>query len=171
MARIAIDTNVFVHLTNPQENPDSHIEQMLSHLAKNQTRLCVDSTKKIGNEYEEKLGPRIRDANETGIAVFLLRFWMNPDRRDVIDTDPQDHLMQRIRKTIPEADEHADRAFVYVSCKGDCPLVSNDHVHIIGRRSELRKRTRDDRGVVTCFQTSREHVHTMVVGGVTNQHA
>src|SRR5690349_6403414 len=87
MARIAIDTNVFVHLTNPQENPDSHIDQMLSHLAKDNPRLCIDSTNKISNEYLEKLGPRIGNSNETGIAIYLLRFWMNPDLRDIIETD------------------------------------------------------------------------------------
>ncbi len=168
MVRIAIDTNVFVHLTNPKENPDSHIDQMLSHLAKNQPRLCVDSTKKIGNEYEEKLAPRIRDTNETGIAIFLLRYWMNPDLREVVDTDPLDHLMHRISQAIPEHDEHADRAFVYVSCKGNCPLVSNDRVHIIGRRSKLWKKTREYRGAVTCFQTSREYVQAIVAESVTN---
>jgi len=168
MARIAIDTNVFIHLTNPQENPDSHIDQLLSHLAKTQHRLCVDSTGKIENEYDEKLGPRIRNLSETGIAIFLLRFWMNPDLRDKIDTDPLDLLMRRIRQAIHEAEEHADRAFVYVSCKGDCRLVSNDHIHIIGRRSELRSKTRQLRGGSTCFQTSREAVQAIVVGGAPN---
>jgi hypothetical protein len=167
MARIAIDTNVFVHLTNPQENPDSHIDQILSHLAKDNPRLCVDSSNKIPNEYLEKLGPRIGSQDEQGIAIFLLRFWIAQVPREVIETDSQDHLMNRIYRVIPERDEHADRAFVYVSCKGDCPLISNDKTHIIGRRPALWKQTREYRGGATCFKTSLEYVQEFVRGEVS----
>jgi len=164
MARIAIDTNVFIHLTNPKENPDSHIDQLLSHLAKDNPRLCVDSTKKISNEYLEKLGPRINSQDEKGIAIFLLRFWMDQGLREEIATDVQDRLMRRIERVIIERDEHTDRTFVYVSCKGDCPLISNDHGHIIGRRAELRKQTREYRGSATSFKTSLEYVQEYVRG-------
>jgi len=162
MARIAIDTNVFIHLTNPHNNPGSHIDQLLMHLAKNQPRLCVDSTCKIGNEYEEKLGPRIRDLNDTGLAVYLLRFWMNPDIRDVIETHLTDLLMRRIRQVIPEVDEHADRAFVYVSCRGGCCLVSNDDGHIYSRRKDLKDKTRKLRGENWRIVNSQEAIGFLV---------
>jgi hypothetical protein len=162
MARIAIDTNVFIHLTNPQNNPESHIDHLLMHLAKKQPRLCVDSTYKIGNEYEEKLGPRIKDSNDTSLAIYLLRFWMHPDLRDVIETDLNDLLMHRIRQAIPEVDENADRAFVYVSCKGDCFLVSNDDGHIYSRRGELKDKTRKLRGDNWRIVNSQEAIGFLV---------
>jgi hypothetical protein len=156
--RVAIDTNIFIHLTNQQENPDSHIDQLLIHLAKSDPRLCVDSTRKIGNEYEEKLGPRIRAESEQGLAIYLIRYWMNPDLREEIEVDTQGLLMRRIKDVIPEADEHADRAFVFVSCHGDCALISNDKMHIVGRRSELKSKTRKLRGSNWQILLSREAV-------------
>jgi hypothetical protein len=152
-SRVAIDTNIFIHLTNDQENPDSHIDQLLMHLAKSNPRLCVDSTRKIGNEYEENLGTRIRNESEQTMAIYLIRHWMSPELRDVIEVDHEGPLMHRIRRVIVEPDEHVDRAFVYVSCEGDCRLITNDHQHILGRRSDLRKATKGYRGPGTDFTT------------------
>jgi hypothetical protein len=162
MGRIAIDTNVFIHLTNPHNNPDSHIDQLLMHLTKTQPRLAVDSTKKIGNEYEEKLGARIRDQSDTGLAIQILRFWMNPDLRDTINVDSQDQLMGRLYQVIPEVDEHADRAFVYVSCQGNCCLISNDDGHIYSRKGEIKSKTRKLRGDDWQILSSKDAVTVLV---------
>lgn len=166
-SRVAIDTNIFIHLTNSQENPDSHIDQLLMHLAKSDPRLCVDSTRKIGNEYEEKLGPRIRNESEQNIAIYLIRYWMNDDVRQVVEVDHQGPLMHRIRRVIVEPDEHVDRAFVYVSCQGDCPLITNDNQHILGRRGHLRKATKGYRGPNTDFISSRQAVDAIVQAAAT----
>jgi hypothetical protein len=162
--RVAIDTNIFVHLTNPHENPDSHIDQLLSHLSKSDPTLCVDSTNKITNEYQEKLGPRIRDQDEKGFAIYLIRFWINLVQRETVQLDPACLLMHRIKQVIHERDEHADRAFVYVSCEGNCPLITNDKTHIVDRRKELKSKTRKLRGEDSRILLSLEAIKFFIHG-------
>ena len=162
--RVVIDTNVFVHLTNAQENPDSHIDQLLNHLAKAEPTLCIDSTNKIASEYEEKLGPRIRNQSETGLAVYLIRFWMIAVRREIVELDGTSLLMRRIREIIYEPAEHADRALVYVSCEGNCPLITNDKAHIVDRRNNLKSKTRKLRGEHSRIFLSREAVEVLIHG-------
>src|SRR5258708_16260922 len=82
--------------------------------------------------------------------------------RELVDTDSTDALMARIRGVIPEPKEHADRAFVYVACKGDCCLVTNDGEHILPRRGKLMNKTRAERGPNTRFLSSREAVEHFV---------
>jgi hypothetical protein len=156
MPQIAIDTNIFLHLLNPQNDAGSHIEQLLIQLQKSNYRLLVDSTDKISNEYQEFLGPLIRSTDDTGIQIFLMRIWMRPELRDSVDLTSTDHLMNSIRNVIPERNEHADRAFVYVACRRNCKLVTNDDTHILPRRTEIRRKTRRDRGSSTDFISSRE---------------
>lgn len=162
MNAIAIDTNVFLQLLNDRNNPDSHIDQLLSHLARKKFSLLLDSTQKIQNEYEEKIVPIIRKVDETGIQLLLLKYWMELRPFTMIDLDPTDRLMTSIKKVIHEKDEHADRAFVYVVCIGNCCLVSNDDQHIISRRSELRSETRKLRGNDTVFKNTREAIQHLV---------
>jgi hypothetical protein len=100
--RVSIDTCVFLHLFNEANNPDSHIEQLLSHLYKKHYRLCVDSTNKIANEYLEYLVPIIKNSDDTKIQLPILRAWMNIDLREQIEVDQDDMLMHRIRQVIPE---------------------------------------------------------------------
>jgi hypothetical protein len=156
--KVAIDTNIFIHLFNPGNNPDSHIDQLLIHLAKSGPQLCVDTTEKIANEYLEKLGPMVKQENEIGIQLYILRFWMETGIRCSIETDPTDLLMHRIRQAIPEADEHADRAFVYVSCKGNCCLVTNDGEHILPRRTIIKSKTKKLRGKDSVIYDSQEAI-------------
>jgi hypothetical protein len=156
--KVAIDTNIFMHLFNERENEDSHIEQLLSQLGKHKFRLCVDSTKKIANEYYEHLEPWLRRKDDTGIQLYILRFWMNEEIRETIPTDPTDDLMTRIKRVIHEKDEHADRALVYISCKGDCCLVTNCKVHILDRKGELKKNTRKLRGKQSDILDSRSAI-------------
>jgi hypothetical protein len=156
--RVAIDTNIFIHLFNQSENEDSHIDQLLSQLAKHKFKLCVDSTNKIVNEYYEYLYPRLRREDDTGIQLYILRFWMNEQIRDSIDTDPTDPLMRRIKGVIHEKDEHADRALVYISCRGNCCLVTNCNIHILSRRRELKRQTKQHRGRQSVILDSRAAV-------------
>ena len=162
--RIAIDTNIFVHLTNPADNPDSHIDQLLNHLAKSDPILCVDSTNKISAEYDEKLGPRIQTQNERNLAIYIIRFWILFARRESIPLNATSQLMNRIRQVIPEPAEHVDRALVYVSCEGNCPLITNDKLHIVDRRSELKKRTRKLRGQDSRILLSVEAINFFIHG-------
>jgi hypothetical protein len=162
MSVIAIDTNIFIHLVNfENDNRDSHIDQLLMHLAKKKYLLGIDSTSKIVDEYTEKIMAMIRNMHDTHLQLPILRYWMQPELRKEISIDPNGLLMSRIRRVIHEVDEHADRAFVYVACAGDCLLVTNDNVHILSRRSELRSETRKLRGKITDFISSRTAVATL----------
>ena len=74
MPHIAIDTNIFVHLLNPDVNHGSHIDKLLGKLIQLRYQLLVDSTRKIGNEYQQIIVPIIRNRDDTGQQLQLLRF-------------------------------------------------------------------------------------------------
>ncbi|MBE2197639.1 MAG: hypothetical protein IAE79_03445 [Anaerolinea sp.] len=156
MPYIAIDTNIFEHLLNPIANQGTHIDQLLGQLISLHYQLLVDSTRKIGNEYQQMIIPIIRNMDETKPQLPLLRFWMNPDIRHQVELNQQDNLMQQIGQVIYEPSEHADRAFVYVVCREDAILITNDQIHILGRRNDLLRRTRRQRGPNTDIQSSSE---------------
>ena len=71
---VAIDTNVFLHLRNPQENTNSHINDLLKYLQANKTNLVVDDKRRILNEYNNQIAPMITNADERldEIYVFAL---------------------------------------------------------------------------------------------------
>lgn len=164
MSLIAIDTNIFIHLVNFQNNnKDSHIDQLLLHLWKKKYRLAVDSTKKISDEYKDKIEAMMEGMSDTNLQLPILRYWMHPDLRTDVQLDPNDQLMSRIWRVINKADEHVDRAFVYVACRGNCMLVTNDDVHILSQRSDLRSETRKLRGSDTDFVNSRTAVAVLCI--------
>ena len=167
MPYIAIDTNIFEHLLNPDMNLGSHIDKLLGHLIRAQYQLLVDSTRKIGNEYLQKIVPIIKNMDETRPQLPLLKFWMDTDIRHQVELNSTDILMQQIRGIIRERDEHADRAFVYVVCRKDSILVTNDHTHILGRRNDLLRRTRKERGKNTDIQCSNDAYNNLHGTGET----
>ncbi len=117
MPEIAIDACVFIHLLNPEHNKASHIDRLLSQLIKDRFMLLVDTTGKIGKDYEAQVIPMIRQTDDTGSQVLLLRHWMQSERRSTVKLLRTDQLMNAIRGVIHENAEHADRAFVYVVCR------------------------------------------------------
>ena len=48
---VAIDTNVFQDLLNPQNNACSHINRLLEYLIRERTTLVVDDQGLIASEY------------------------------------------------------------------------------------------------------------------------
>lgn len=146
MCDVAIDTCVFMHLLNPQNNENKHINGLLSHFVHFNFFLLVDSTKKIPKEYESRIVPILRKSFDTGTEIYLLRYWMNSARHTVVQLDTRDTLMRRIETVICERGEHADRAFVYVACKRDSDLVTNDIQHILRRRQSILRQTSRYRG-------------------------
>lgn len=142
---IAIDTNVFEHLLNPQENTNNHIDTLLRTLTRDRVGLIVDDKKRIENEYKSRIEPMIRNTSNKNIQqLLLLRSWIvfqvgNRKRVSVSNNDP---LMTAIKGVITE-NEAVDRIIVYVAFKSDRILITNDRRHVIeGRpreRSERRK--------------------------------
>ena len=154
MPEIAIDACVFVHLLNPQNNKDSHIDRLLRQLIKDSFMLLMDSTGRIGKDYEAQVKPMIKSTSDTGGQLYLLRYWMQNERRVTVQLDQTDRLMAAIRNIIFEVAEHADRAFVYVACRRNATLVTNDAAHILDRRSALLKKTKRWQGNSTDILSS-----------------
>ena len=142
---VAIDTNVFEHLLNPQENINRHIDELLKTLMIDEVSLIVDEERKIENEYEERVGPIIRNNSDEDIQQLpLLRFWIASqiDNRKRVGVS-NNELMRAIRGIIKE-NEAVDRIFVYVAFTCDRILITNDGRHIIegsARESSERRKT------------------------------
>lgn len=155
MDEIAIDACIFIHLFNPQNNKNAHIDRLLAYLLK--YKLLVDSTGKIAKDYQAQVIPMLKGAHERRAQQLpLLRQWMLIDRRTTVNLNPQDQLMTAIKKVIDEIEEHADRAFVYVACKNDADLITNDEEHILDRREAILDRTKRYRGDNTTLISSLE---------------
>lgn len=142
---VAIDTNVFIHLLNPQSNPDGHINQLLTHLIGLGIALLVDDGGRIAGEYNHLLGAAISGQNDRN-EIYILRYWiLNAPRRSV-EVSGNDALMTAISRVIIEPSEAVDRVFVYVALKAGKILISNDEMHIVtGPRRGSRQTARRDR--------------------------
>ena len=127
---VAIDTNVFIHLLNPQNNPDGHINRLLTHLSYEGAELLVDDGGRIAGEYNHLLGAAISGQDDRN-EIYILRYWiLNAPRRSV-EVSGNDVLMTAIRRVIVEPSEAVDRVFVYVALKVGKILISNDEMHIV----------------------------------------
>ena len=141
--KIAIDTCVFLHLLNPTNNPDSHIDQLLAHLAKSKARLQVDEHGKIAAEYIEKIVPCVQNADDIGIERVILKYWMFQAPRDEVSIELGGQILSRLKQIIFPKDETVDRMFVAVAATAKCDLITNDNIHILPNRTKLRQRTKD----------------------------
>jgi len=163
MTHIALDTNIFEHLLNRSKewNEDGHVSRLLDCLQANAFELCVDDKGKIAGEYSTMIVPIIASRDEEGIERYVLSYWMLYCERRNVPMDLRDTRTARIRSIIP-IHESVDQAFVYVVCAEDCKLITNDDVHILSHRSELRKRTKQYRGNNTDFISSRQAVDQLI---------
>ena len=138
---VTIDTNVFEHLLNPQENADFHINELLAHLQKAEVHLVVDKGRRIANEYNHRIGPRIASGDDTRNEIYILRYWMEFVQRDEVQVSGSDNLMIAIRHVIIEPRENVDRIFAYVTLRQGKVLISNDRMNIVtGPPSESSER-------------------------------
>ncbi|MDA8000747.1 MAG: hypothetical protein MPL62_05530 [Alphaproteobacteria bacterium] len=138
---IAIDTNVFGHLTDTDgKNADGHINRLLTKLAQKQITLLIDVGGKILAEYNGHLDPKKLKAKQKLNEAQLIDYWMNhaPKKRVVVDENTP--LWEEISRIIWEESEENDRIFVYVAFAKGRILVSNDRKHITNpnRRAELK---------------------------------
>ena len=137
---IAIDTNVFEHMLNPQNNINEHIDELLETLMIDEISLVVDEERKIENEYGEIIEPIISNSSDEHIQLQLLRHWIvyHIDKRKRISVS-NDELMRAIEGIIKGKKQLVDRTFVYVAFKCDCILITNDGKHII--KGHLKEKT------------------------------
>ena len=135
---IAIDTNVFEHLLNPQENRGGHINRLLTHLIEECVALLLDKDGRIWGEYLNRIGPILENSDDRGAEIYILRYWIVDPPRLHSAVDLSDGLMTIIKRVIPEHSATVDRNLVYVALLKGRVLVSNDRTHIVcgpGRES------------------------------------
>ena len=160
---VAIDTNVWIHLLNPQDNVDSHINKLLDYIRRQGIALIVDDQGKIAREYRNSVLPRYQGMDVTQNERYMLRYCLNAPRR-VVTLNELDDLMKAIEEVIYESDKDADRTFVYVALKIGRVLISNDMRDIVRghrqaqtwRRDRLLLNTEGLRSTGADIMTSRE---------------
>lgn len=140
---VAIDTNVFQHLLNPQNNVDSHINRLLEYLIMQRTILVVDEHGLIADEYKQQLERRLGESNDTRNEIQILRYWILHAQRHRVSVNDNDCLMQAIYAVIFEESENVDRIFVYVAFQQGTTLVSNDLRHIVRGPADESEPRRD----------------------------
>ena len=128
---VAIDTNVFQHLLNPQNNIDSHINRLLEQLIRERTTLVMDAQGLVASEYQQQLGRRLGESDNVGNEIQILRYWILRAERHQVPLNDDDDLMKRIYDIITEVSENVDRVFVYVAFQQGTTLISNDLRHIV----------------------------------------
>ena len=139
---VTIDTNVFEHIFNPQQNTNNHIDSLLGCLAAKRVVLCMDDNNRIGDEYKHRLTPLLKAMSDQGQRLNLLRYFLVFAGRHLIPVDFSDALMKCIKMAISSTSpiaEASDRVFVYVAIASDTVLVSNNPRHINNRASQLKR--------------------------------
>ena len=142
---IAIDTNIFEHLLNPQNNTNDHVYKLLKQLLIiDKIKLLVDGKKKITDEYDKRLTPRVKQINDDSKKRRLLRYWIKSENRKYVKVS-EDELMGKIKIIIPpkKGKPRTDRYFVYVAFKEDRVLITNDRKDMIDegiKKGERRKK-------------------------------
>lgn len=161
---VAIDTNVFEHILNPQENLEYHINALLTHLQEKKACLIVDDGSRILGEYNHRIGPIIQNSDDTGNEIYLLRYWILNSPRLPTSVVGNDELMTKIGQVIIEPGEAVDRIFCYVAFRNGRVLISNDRMNIVfgpqnespARRVRMINNTRRLRPPGTNILTSQE---------------
>ena len=129
---VAIDTNVFEHLTNPCENTGSHIEYLLRYLQEKEVALIVDNKNRMASEYRNRMVPIIKRIDDKGYQIVsLLRYFLVEATRHQVPLDMGDRLMVAILQVIVEPSKSKDRIFVYSAFKVGKTLISNDEKDIV----------------------------------------
>jgi len=143
---IVIDTNVFVHLLNPEKNIKKHINQLLVTIPYTH-QLQIDKDKKIEAEYNQKLIEIIKNASETGIERQLLELWILKKEKYYLEVKPPDNLRKYVKQIINDDSKRVDRYLVETTAISDCDLVTNDETDILNNAQTLKKELKKMNGV------------------------
>jgi len=136
LSPIVIDTNIFVHILNPEKNISNHISQLLAAIGSDY-ELCTDDGGKISGEYKVIMGSLIEKADDLKFEIYLLRYWLKlKPIRKVRLKDRQ--LKAAITGIMPRA-ETVDQCFVMTAAISECDLITNDDKHIGNSKKELRR--------------------------------
>lgn len=159
IAFIAIDTNVFGHITNMEQNSDYHINKMLQTLFfKVGACLLVDDRGFIVNEYNRHILKEEQSLTEDERSI--LRIWMDPQYHATVSVDESSRLWIDICSIVPEEPEpgreNVDRTLVHVAFVENRLLISNDWGDIINKRGALKSKARELGRLRADIMTSKE---------------
>ena len=136
---IAIDTNVFEHLFNAQNNVSDHIETLLGKLAYDHVHLIIDKDGRIWNEYTNRIINEIRNPINRNYE-HLLRYWLNVDAKNKdVNVNQRDNLMVSIKRVI-RGGKTTDKIFVYVAIHEKRVLITNDRNDILDENNNKNQR-------------------------------
>ena len=152
---IAIDANVFGHITTKDKCKRKYIGKLLRRLLEDNISLLVDDKKKIIAEYGNLFPRYLERADERGAEGELISYWFHSKNHKTVPVDTRDNLMVAITNIVP-ARKGKDRFYVYIAFKEGRVLVSNDGKDIWKRRGELKKKTNRFRTRGADILTSRE---------------
>lgn len=135
---IVIDTNVFVHLLNPEKNVNKHISQLLVTL-QDTHQLQIDKDERIKAEYAHKLSEAIKNASDLGIEKYILEIWIYKKSMCLLEEEPPDNLRNFVKQVINDPTKRVDRYLVETAALSDCDLVTNDEIDILNNAQTLKK--------------------------------
>ncbi|MCY4229054.1 MAG: hypothetical protein OXF20_15475 [Gammaproteobacteria bacterium] len=163
MDAIAMDTNVFGHLTHYSGiNKNQHINKLLKYLIKSQISLLVDKDNKILNEYKHHLNkPTFKRKYDKREESYFLQYFMDPARHKPVFVNETDDLWNAIIAIVDDPNE-VDQRLVYVAfCKGKL-LLSNDNEDIVSQRSLLFEKTKGKREKGSDIMNSQQAFNTIL---------
>ena len=128
---IAIDTNVFMHLLDKDENTNAHINSLLGALIQRQYKLLIDAGNKINGEYWSNVAPLLSRLSESSNERYLLGYFVRQEAKLPVTVEESDDLMRAIEGVVEGPGDTIDRTFVYVALHEGKKLVSNDHSDIV----------------------------------------
>ncbi len=166
---VAIDTNVYEHILNPQQNVDYHISELLTYLQDQQLKLIVDDDGRIFGEYLNQLEQLISQSDDVKDEILILRYWILLAPRISVEVTLNDEMMNAIKNVITEVSENVDRIFVYVAFHQGRTLISNDQRHIVV--GPPRERGQSERRVRLLRSTRRRRMRPDGADILTSQEA
>lgn len=146
----AIDTNIFVHLLNPQENVYGHIDILLQKMRDIGVILIIDTKGRILDEYANRTTQLVMNQPTDSSKRLLIQYWTQYRQTCQVPVEHSSELMQKIKNVLPQG-EGTDAVFVFVVFRCGGTLLTNDRDDIIDegnkpyarRKKLLRIKERD----------------------------
>lgn len=135
----AIDTNIFEHLLNPQENVCGHIDMLLQKMRDIGVILIIDGRQRILAEYNDRTVPLFKNQRTDSSKRFLIQYWTQDCKKYRVSVEHSSELIKKIKKVLPQG-EGTDAVFVFVVFRCGGTLLTNDRDDIIDEGSKRNAR-------------------------------
>jgi hypothetical protein len=159
---MVIDTNVIEHVFDSVVNGDGHVERFFQKFTRQKKALCLDrppdgQKSRILSEYQHRMQFHARQIDEHGQMTQWLRYiFVLADRIDT-PVNLADALGRNVAQHMNRVQaERSDQIFVYVACRLDSVMVSNNTRHVTNLRPQLRRAARSVHSNNTDFVSSSD---------------